>query len=281
MRSTLILLTVTFLIAAIVHFSYIKWVGGARYKAENQDIENAIKVEEFLYESGPMGKNLIVGTSLSANVQHPGLLNLSLKGGAARTVLEILNASETLPEKILLETNFLYHQVDSELTEKFRSDVPRAFPMVQDRYRPLSLFLGVLTGKSDQKGALSKVPSRKVIVPELKATKVESHVATLSDELERDELEQVVAGLRKVIDDLESRGVELVFYETPFDAEVSSLPRQVQWRTVLGEEFPDHPIKQLAIHETATSDGIHLCLEGVLEMGKQLGLLAGQFETSP
>lgn len=281
MRSTLIPVLGTFLIASIIHFSYIRWIGGSLYIAENQDVENTVKIEEYLYDDASFGMNLIVGTSLSAHVQHPDLLNLSFKGGSPLTILEILGSATQLPEKVLLESNFLYYPVDHEAVERFQSGKAVFLPMMQDRYRPMSLLLGAIKGQKNQFDELPKIPTQSMIAPEIKAKKLENQVAGLANKLGGDEVEIAISQMRKAIERLENRGVEIVFFESPFDSEVSSQPRQVQWRKILAEEFPNHRVNHLAINETATSDGIHLCLEGVLEMGEQLGLLAGKGARNP
>ena len=112
----------TFLIISVLHLAYLSTAGKARYKAESQEVENRVRMEDFLYENHSAKIGVIVGTSLSANVHHPDLVNLSFRGGSALTALEILCIAEQLPETILIEANLLYQPVDREMVEKFESD---------------------------------------------------------------------------------------------------------------------------------------------------------------
>ncbi len=274
-RSILIISVGTFLIISVLHLAYLSTAGKARYKAESQEVENRVRMEDFLYENHSAKIGVIVGTSLSANVHHPDLVNLSFRGGSALTALEILCIAEQLPETILIEANLLYQPVDREMVEKFESDQRVTFPMLQDRYRPMSLLLGAIKGKSENRDPSVNLQSSRKLNATTKAKKLPVHLASAAVRLSSEELTTALALVQENVEKLEGLGSRVIFYLTPIDAEVVGQPRHQQWRKSFVEAFPNRPVEHLAISDESTSDGIHLCLEGNLEMGEQLGLLAG------
>lgn len=272
-HSTLLITLVTFLALALGHYSYVETIGKTLYKGEDQNIGNSIKLENYLYEEQPDGKALVVGTSLSAHARHPDLTNLSFTGGAALTVLEILASKKKLPAVILVESNFLYYEADQNLVEKFASDYHERVSLLQDRYRPMSLILGGIANANSDASDMLKVPPKSKIDPEIRRKKLQPQLEAAKDESKQEALRRLIRKLQFLIKGIEDKGTNLIFYETPFDPSIAGQPRHRQWKETFRKAFPKRDIHQVVVRNLETSDGIHLCLEGVLEMGKKLGKL--------
>ncbi|MDA9831512.1 hypothetical protein N9C66_09225 [Akkermansiaceae bacterium] len=277
-RSILGVTLATFLTLALGHYCYVKTIGKTLYKGEDQSVGNTIKLEDYLYEEQTDGKGLIVGTSLSVYARHPDLTNLSFSGGTALTVLEILALKENLPSVIFVETNFLYRKADQEVVSNFSSKFREKIPLFHDRYRPMSLILGGIAKGNSDASVVSKVRSKDRIDPEIRRKKIEPQLASAENEIDQETLDKVIGKLLSLVKAIEGRGTKLLFYKTPFDPAIAAQPRHKQWEKALREAFPSHGIQQVVVRNLETSDGIHLCLDGVLEMGKKLGELAESAE---
>ncbi len=277
-RSTLFISLLTFLVLALGHYGYVETSGVTLYKGEDQNVGNAIKLENYLYEEQTDGKGLIVGTSLSVFAQHPGLTNLSLFGGSALTVLEVVASKQDLPALIFVETNFLYKESDQEILSKFSSKFREKIPLLHDRYRPMSLILGRIARGNSDASLASKLPSESMIDPEIRRRKIEPKLVAAENELDPERLEKAIGKLLSIVRAIESKGTKLLFYKTPFHPAIADQPRYKQWGKALREAFPGYDIHQFVVRNLETSDGIHLCLEGVLEMRENLGELAESAE---
>ena len=273
-RSTLLKTLVTLLALALGHYSYVETIGKTLYKGEDQNVTNSIKLENYLYKEQADEKALVVGTSLSAHARHPDLTNLSLTGGAALTVLEILASKRKLPAVILVESNFLYYETDQDLVEKFSSDYHERVPLLQYRYRPMSLILGGIATANSDVSDMVKVPSKSKINLDIRRKKLKPNLEAAEKEFKQEALRRLIGKLHFLIKEIEDKGTNLIFYETPFDPSIAIQPRHRQWKETLRKAFPKRDLHQVVVMNLETSDGIHLCLEGVLEMGEKLGNLA-------
>jgi hypothetical protein len=179
---------------------------------------------------------------------------------------------------IFVETNFLYKESDQEILSKFSSKFREKIPLLHDRYRPMSLILGRIAKENSDASIASKVPSESMIDPEIRRKKIEPKLVAAENELEPERLKKTIGKLLSLVRAIEGKGTKLLFYKTPFHPAIAAQPRYKHWGKALREAFPGHDIHQLVVRNLETSDGIHLCLEGVLEMGEKLGELAESAE---
>lgn len=268
----------TFSVAAALHFAYLGTLGKDRYKAENQDLGNIVQVEDFLYRNSPEKLAAVVGTSVSAHVSHPDLLNLSFSGGAALTVLELLSASHNPPKLIFLEANLLYKPVDTEVTERFTKDYRKSLPILQARYRPMSLLLGAISGEKSNSADGGKLASSTNLDHDVKETKLTNLVNMMAEPLPEKEIEDTLKLVLRNIETLEAKGSQVIPYFTPFDADITASLRDQEYRQLLERAFQGRDVVDFTVSDNTTFDGIHLCAEGVKDLSNQLAHLAKQGE---
>ncbi|MDA7917656.1 hypothetical protein N9B74_01215, partial [bacterium] len=140
--------------------------------------------------------------------------------------------------------------------------------------RPMSLILGGIANANSDASDMPKVPPKSRIDPEIRRMKLKPKLEAAENEFKKETLRRLIGRLQFVIKGIEDKGTNLIFYETPFDPSIAVQPRHRQWKETLRKAFPEREIHQVVVTNLETSDGIHLCLEGVLEMGGKLGKLA-------
>ncbi len=232
-------------------------------EGQDQEEENEIRVQDFLYREGGVGA-VILGSSLSARipVAGSGLSNLALAGGSALTGAEILLRSGKFPKVVFVEvstvilrdtdTSFLnavFHPVNYRLREW----IPATREVEQPVSR-LNQFLKQHFGRG--------VESDSVVPAELREFQIEDHMREFG-ELPADPaaLPGNMAALGGLLDRIRAHGSHVFFFEAPVEPRLRHLPLMEAAAAAFHQRFPEGPYEWLSLPDRPpfeTVDGIHL-----------------------
>jgi hypothetical protein len=92
--------------------------------SQNQNQDNLIKAQNYLFEQKSSPKNVVVGTSLSCHLLsdiNNKLYNLSFNGSSIFDGLEIVLNSKLKPSRVFIETNYFFISKSELLTSQLYS----------------------------------------------------------------------------------------------------------------------------------------------------------------
>ncbi|WP_426449062.1 hypothetical protein ACP26L_30115 [Paenibacillus sp. S-38] len=231
----------------------------------NQWQNNVIKAERYLY-AGESFKYVVTGSSMAYRLLPEYLgeeySNIAFASGGSLTGLQvILERGGELPSTVFVEMNdTLLRGQDKEFIQKLTSPVfngvKSAFAAFRTENQPVILF------KEWVKGGTGKEPEAGGSVdPDIFASELARHAADHAKQPDPEQLRSVTGELKRAVDALRSKGVQVVLFEPPSHRSLQESVLSTSLRTYWETEFPkDHyswvPTPNPDEYETA--DGIHM-----------------------
>lgn len=240
---------------------------------------NRAAAEKFIY-SERTPNNVLVGSSLSQRIkiEDQEFFNLSFSGLSSLDGLRLILQRETLPKKVLVETNLLTREEDPRFTEALEEQPLRFarehvlslregrhpmdwFAYLAEKYtnalfatKPVSSFV-----KNDTRGGLEKIV----------AAEKARHSIAPDPQL----ITEKAFRLKQYVNELKDRGTEVVFYEMPVNEDLCDLILPKTIRQQMHETFPPDQytyIPQPDCSGYQTSDGVHLTADEAERYSKYL-----------
>jgi len=257
-RSFLVFLVLAIGYGLFLRFAQVDW-DTTQHLANG----NRIKAERFVYGADVPDATVIVGSSLAYRIvldsMPQGTTNLGFGGLSIYDGLTLVERSGKKPARVLIETNVLYREPDhgflKALFEPGLYEVRRAVPMMQEENQPSGVLFGWLKqrllqerGMEDSEGDTTAVPN---------AVMMEEHRGNYAL-LPADSTQQrFMAMLERDVHALEERGIEVIFFEVPIEAELMSSALSEHSRAMIESRFPERTFIRSS-ERWRTTDGLHL-----------------------
>lgn len=263
-KSLLTALTLLLLHALVV---YVKPITSAQYVWQG----NAIKAQRFIY--GDTCDKIIVGSSLSNRLvmdSLPDMTNLSFAGQGIFDGLSILNHNNRHPRIVFIETNIMVRKENQNFTSYVNSPVlnplKRAIPSLRDEYQPVSILSGIIIrilkkGESAEKNGFEEMETPPdgddAFFQQMLSRLAEEYSEPLDTMMLRSHFEDLV----RAVEDLESNGVRIVFFEMPVNETVCDFVVPQMVREYYRRYFPESKYVYIRVSHCdgyKTTDGAHL-----------------------
>jgi hypothetical protein len=232
--------------------------------AQNPFQRNVIKVQDCIYHY-PDKDVFLLGSSVTERIPAEKLgaeyVNWGLGGDTALTGAEIIRRLELKPKLILVECGLvnlkgtgpdLLRQIFSPVSIHLKSRLP----LLEDRYQPLTLLHSLMRPVPNSTLASPVLFSEKHKEKALKFS--QAKYARLLSEVQSQEY---LKHLKLTLEILRSRGIQIVFFETPIHPSLLNTPRHIYSRKEFDRYFPGAEWPRITIekHEDyLTYDGTHL-----------------------
>jgi hypothetical protein len=266
----------------VMSFYQVLVSGGVLPASEGVSVNqgNVVRAQRYIYQDDSDLKMVIVGSSLAAylNIKQmgEGVKSLALGGRSSQTGLEIVKRSKSKPRIVLVEINdTIIRKTDSELLDSLYHPIfywmRQYLPMLREEYRPVSVFINTLKGRSKQKNKermsreeLDSLEGRNVN-PKLSQKAIQATVDIQSKPLsEKDAqiMKQEADLMRNQIAEIKKNtGAKVVLFDIPQESRVNATLRMKQVRELAKKLFPPDSFDWLPPpkeREWRTNDGIHL-----------------------
>jgi hypothetical protein len=135
-------------------------------------------------------------------------------------------------------------------------ELRRAMPILREENQPTGVLVGWLKDRMRQTNAATVSPGDSMAVSKnLFDTNRASFAIVPPDSAQQ----RYLATLEREVNDLRSRGVEVIFIEVPISPELTSSPLAERSREVIMERFPEHRFLRTEPGiQWRTADGLHL-----------------------
>jgi hypothetical protein len=204
---------------------------------------------------------IFVGTSLTNRLdfEHDSkcIYNLSLQGDSSLTGLTVISKSPQIPHNIFVEINIPNLHVNNYIVDKSLGALPRTFNIFKVENMPINFAINIIQQFRDIKEESSVAFNTETL-----KTALVLQIKQYSKTIDLNTLEKSKYEFISLINELESRGATVIFYEMPIHPDLEQLPRAVQIRDFFLKTFPNHRLllyKELTKgNNIKTTDGIHL-----------------------
>lgn len=235
-----------------------------------QKDKNIITIERFLYSSNKY-KYVCVGSSMTEKILSdsiPDFYNLGLLSCCAMDGLHFVNRlpHNKLPDYVYVEINTsISNEYNNDILDYFKSDfqnLARGYVVnLRDEFRPFTMFkynvLRLLHNNSNTE-----------IQTKIDTLALKRSISYLKEEGwikwgKRLDYVECMDGFRMLkyeIDQLQSKGVNIVFFFVPMNREIENGPKFVSLKKIIKQFFPEDKYRYMPEDTTSylTSDGIHL-----------------------
>jgi hypothetical protein len=224
---------------------------------------NRIKAERFVYGEEQRDATVIVGSSLAYRIvldsMPQGTTNLGFGGLSIYDGLTLVERSGKMPSRVMIETNVLYREPDhgflKALFEPGLYEVRRAVPMMQEENQPSGVLFGWLKQRLLKERDADHGQDDTTAVPN--AVMMDEHRGNYAL-LPADSTQQrFMAMLERNVHALEERGIEVIFFEVPIEAELMSSALAAHSRAIIEARFPGRTFIR-SNERWRTTDGLHL-----------------------
>ena len=238
---------------------------------QNQETSNLVGAERFLFNSNSY-HSLIVGTSLSARLPHsllgPGVFNLSLQGGSPLTGLELIRRSHKYPARLLVETNFLYYALDHTFVEyrlnTFSYFTKKYVRALRHEYQPVNLVGNLYLRYFRRDPRFIREHGLENRARNLALANTIDH----KDEFPTaPNFQNSIAIFQQLILELESHGIEIIFFEMPVHKLVAAGKRA-------------SIVRQSIYRALKTTDGLHLDSRSAALVAKKINYYLESMDSS-
>lgn len=220
------------------------------------------------YVREPVPDIVLVGSSVTWRLKEqyfsrPRVRNLALAGGSPVTGLAIVAGQASLPRLILIETNILSREPDVALIARFVDAAQAEAQMLRPMRTAVAAFESwnhaapdSVRASAERERLLSQPPSgfdNKVYL--------ERAIAQMNAEDPTTAARANVARIRRLIDEIERRGVRALLIHIPFAPEIERSHLVRISKDVVAEAFPDRAMwlpLDPPMHELRWADGVHL-----------------------
>jgi len=224
---------------------------------------NRIKAERFVYGTDVPDATVIVGSSLAYRIvldsMPQGTTNLGFGGLSIYDGLTLVERSGKAPARVLIETNVLFREPDhgflKALFEPGLYELRREVPMMQEENQPSGVLFGWLKQRLLKERGANDGSADSTAVPN--AVMMEEHRGNYG-QLPADSTQQrFLAMLEHKVHALEERGIEVIFFEVPIEAELMSSALASESRALIEARFPGRTFIRSS-ERWRTTDGLHL-----------------------
>lgn len=248
---------------------------------------------------------VIVGSSLSVMLDFKNndgcIYNLSLAGDSALTGLRTITLATSKPKKVFVEINVPDRAINDKLIKKSHEGLVGFAPIFYTKNIPMNLFLSLINGA--QQANQNRLRKKDLFIPKkefkenLLVANEESNSHKFNKYIEEEpvnnkldngfnsqnqdaialkekELSELVPNLilesnlnefKLLVESLESKGVEIVFFEMPIQSSLEYSPRVKQIRHAFKQAFPNYSFLSFEMLSKGVSvntrDGVHLTPE--------------------
>jgi hypothetical protein len=228
--------------------------------------ENIIKSQNYTFDDKNYG-SVIVGSSLSARLDLtniPNIYNLSMAGGSLFDGLNIIQQKTGLPQKVYIEMNVAERPANEMLLESIKNPISSAIkkniPIIREENQPVGVLISYIFYKLEGKNAVHKKDD--AVLQKL----VEEEIVQNQKNMDSTAINENFKNLKIAIQELEKKGVKVIFFEIPVNERVCGLMRPSQIRNAFFANFPANKYKYILQPNCTgyqTTDGKHLAPDEV------------------
>lgn len=252
-----------FMTLAILHLCFVLFnpsIGMATHQWQ----DNVLKAQQFMYAE--MSDTVMVGTSLSARIIRdsiPFVKSVSFGGCAVEDGLKIILSKGNAPKYVLVETNLLLREGNTELVSRITKgvvpEIRKWIPSLREQYEPICLFASMMMSSTNINPQVGMSTVNLDLLNESINRKLEED-KLIPEEKAKSRLQDI----KKLIIELEEKGSKFVFFEMPVNERLLHLKRYEQIREIVQKEFPANKYVYLPSDTShyLTTDGEHLDYEG-------------------
>jgi hypothetical protein len=237
---------------------------------ETQQKRNIIKVENYLLPMKPLPENVALGSSFLENVLRVDvdnqLLNLSFGGLSGLEGCELLQRSNSVPKKVVIELSSALIRKPSDIVRdampEYKQFLLSTSPIFRMAYQPSSILLRLIRAAKE-----SRSPNQTAI-----AIGRKSRELPITEE-QRQRLNNNLEHLKQFVDQLQKRGTSIYFVEVPVDRQVWESQYETEIRQILHGRFPETNCRWIIpdrSRDWKTSDGIHLTVDEARTIKRQI-----------
>ncbi len=241
--------------------------------------DNIISAENYMLDESNI-QNVIVGSSLARRLimdSLPEYFNLSLGGLSVYDGLNVVRSGRNLPDRLYVEINALIRQENTTfngiVSSKPLNTAKMYIPALRRDKQPLSALidLAVVPVVKAYFGGRKPVSNpeqlkNKGINEDLFRQMVQIEIKKNMQPLDSLYLEDQICLLKDHVKYLQTKGVEVIFFEMPVNIELANLRRNQQIRQAVVSNFPDEAFIGIPadLEPYHTTDGLHLSRDEAL-----------------
>lgn len=231
--------------------------------ATHQWQDNLVKAQSFYYSD--KADTVMVGTSLSAKIisdSIPSVKSVAFGECAVEDGLKLILSKNDLPKYVLVETNLLLRNGNPELVSKTTTGVVSLIkgwiPSLRERYEPICLFASMIMTSTGVNAQAGKTKINTKLLNE-SINRMHKNDRLVPEE----EAESRLKDIKGLINELERKGTQIIFFEMPINEKLLHLKRFAQTRDVMKKEFPKNLYTYMPTDTTKylTTDGEHLSFD--------------------
>ena len=257
-RSFLVFVLLAAAYALFIHFVDPDWD-----TTQHLQNGNRIKAEEFLFSPDDPQATVIVGSSLAYRIELDSLpkntWNLGFGGLSIYDGLELINRAGRTPGLVLIETNVLFRSPDEgfldALFEPGLYHARRSVPIMREENQPSGVLYGWIRRSLLKNAGTDRSEEEEGEPNQVMLQEHRTNYALLPA---KEEQEIFMGTLRAGVNELEKRGVKVVFFEIPIHEELEEMPLSELGRDLIATHFPDHAFLRIERRKWNTTDGLHL-----------------------
>ncbi len=276
-----IVVTILLVVGYSIFVAY--FIGDLNY-SQHQWQDNVIKAQCYIYDDKNTFDNVIVGSSLSCRLAMdsiPQAYNLSFSGQSIFDGLYILTHKTKLPKNIFIEMNVVLRSEDKNFTSALYSPVlyysKKIVPSLREGKQPVGIagysIAHTLTNRVVRKTKslfhLTSIDDNNSNKNnELFSKMLSSAIEDYSKLPDQFLVDESFNNLKVYINELENKGVTIVFFEMPLNAPLNDLPKSNRIRSTFYQKFPQSTYNYIPIPDSIkyeTMDGLHLTRDAGLK----------------
>ncbi|TLU98957.1 hypothetical protein [Dyadobacter luticola] len=207
-----------------------------------------------------------MSSKISKDSLPDNFYNLSFDGLSALDGLLILEKLSSSPKQVFIETNILMRREDkifqSALFSPVMFSLKRFFESFRESHQPVEVLARITTPRKSHPDSLAFEPLKELVRDEAvyrSMLKIKIDKSTIP--MPEGEVADQMGRLKKLVTQLQARGVQVVFFEVPVDPAACGLAAQVQLRQAVKKVFKPLGCKFISVPDCngyITSDGTHL-----------------------
>ena len=243
---------------------------------QHQWQENVVKGEKYIYNTNDSIHSVILGSSLASRIvmdSLPGFYNLAFAGQGILDGLEILKSSGKYPKNIFIETNSILGEKDKGFITTLFSPLsfyPKKYcPSLRSDKQPLAMIFPMVQQMLHKKADTKEYETKPVSSdPKEQAQAAAIFNKVLQIEIDFYEqqpdtvyLTKQFAQLKELLDDLNGKNVNVIFFEMPLNPKLVELPMSTGIRKWFYTLFPEKEYNYIKVPDCSgyvTTDGLHL-----------------------
>lgn len=237
----------------------------AHMKLQSQWQSNQYVVEKYVRDSyaDVGGREVVfVGSSLTQRLSFSErascVYNLSLSGDSALTGLGVIANATRKPKVVFVEINEPERSRNDVLIKKTSDQLSQVSPIFYVENKPVNLIIRLLP-------RTEKVEPSQEMNDTVRLSALALQMSVYKTQIPLDLLNKQMTEFRRIVDDLESKGIKVIFFEMPIHPDLEESPRAVQIRNAFKHQFYKNQLigfRDLAKGRVIkTVDGVHLAVD--------------------